>query len=210
MDGNVDALLRGGPLVRPAPRRPALFIAAEGTLVEPASFTDAGAALRWVPGAMPALSAIAGAGFLLVALGAACIDDGRDRSRRPLERIKGVLTRRLRDEAGIALADFLYCPHAPDADGRWHCGCHRPEPGLLLDAAERHCIDLQRSRLVGSTLDDIEAGHRAGCRAVLYSRRPLRRSASRLRQPDEVVRDWDEVAAPRTDRGPAPACPEFV
>jgi hypothetical protein len=38
---------------------------------------------------------------------------------------------------------------------------------LLHQAARAHHVDLRRSWMVGDTLDDIEAGRRAGCRSVL-------------------------------------------
>ena len=48
-------------------------------------------------------------------------------------------------------------------------GCLRlPQaaPGLLLEAQERHGIDLRRSFLVGDRWRDIDAGRAAGCRTV--------------------------------------------
>lgn len=40
---------------------------------------------------------------------------------------------------------FYYCPHHPDE----HCGCRKPEPGLLYDARADHAIDLKQSFVVG-------------------------------------------------------------
>jgi phosphoglycolate phosphatase-like HAD superfamily hydrolase len=37
---------------------------------------------------------------------------------------------------------------------------------MLLEAARRHGIDLAASWMVGDSESDVEAGHRAGCRAV--------------------------------------------
>lgn len=47
------------------------------------------------------------------------------------------------------------------------CFCKPPQPGLLLQAAFDHGIDLPASWMIGARLDDIEAGNRAGCRTVL-------------------------------------------
>ncbi|TMJ01401.1 MAG: HAD family hydrolase [Alphaproteobacteria bacterium] len=55
------------------------------------------------------------------------------------------------------------CPH-DDADG---CGCRKPKPGLLLNAAKRDGIALDESFMIGDRYRDIEAGHSAGCRTVL-------------------------------------------
>src|SRR5207237_9292861 len=60
--------------------------------------------------------------------------------------------------------DAVYvCPH-DDGD---RCHCRKPEPGLLLDAAGVHDVDLRASYMVGDRWRDIEAGRRAGCRTIL-------------------------------------------
>lgn len=55
------------------------------------------------------------------------------------------------------------CPHRPDEN----CRCRKPEPGLLLEAAERFDLDLPRSYLIGDALCDIAAGLAVGCRSIL-------------------------------------------
>jgi len=67
----------------------------------------------------------------------------------------------LRAEHGLELLDILYCPHDEGA-----CACRKPAPGMLLEAARRHDIDLGRSWMVGDSETDIEAGRRAGCRTI--------------------------------------------
>lgn len=42
----------------------------------------------------------------------------------------------------------------------------KPEPGMLLDAAEKWRIDLSASYMVGDRASDITCGVRAGCRTV--------------------------------------------
>jgi histidinol-phosphate phosphatase family protein len=76
--------------------------------------------------------------------------------------------RRLRDlleqDHGLTLLDVLYCPHERNA-----CRCRKPQPGMLIEAARRHDIDLAASWMVGDSESDIEAGARAGCTTVLVS-----------------------------------------
>ncbi|MDP8989656.1 MAG: HAD family hydrolase [Acidobacteriota bacterium] len=62
----------------------------------------------------------------------------------------------------LPIDDFFLCPH-DDAD---RCGCRKPRPGLLLEAAEKHRIDLSRSFMVGDRWRDIEAGAAAGCATI--------------------------------------------
>lgn len=42
----------------------------------------------------------------------------------------------------------------------------KPNPGMLLGAAEDHGLDLQRSWMIGDHDYDIECGRRAGCRTI--------------------------------------------
>jgi D-glycero-D-manno-heptose 1,7-bisphosphate phosphatase len=50
------------------------------------------------------------------------------------------------------------------------CPRRKPNPGLLLEAAEAFAIDLAASFMVGDRWRDIEAGRRAGCRTVFVDR----------------------------------------
>jgi D-glycero-D-manno-heptose 1,7-bisphosphate phosphatase len=83
--------------------------------------------------------------------------------------------------------DVRVCPH-DDSD---HCGCRKPAPGLLLDAARDHHIDLSRSFMVGDRWRDIEAGRRAGCRTILIE---YGWNERRAEDPDTTVTDLAEAA----------------
>ncbi len=73
----------------------------------------------------------------------------------------GSMHGRLRSE--VELDDVAVCPH-DDAD---HCLCRKPQPGMLIELAERWHVDLGASYMVGDSWRDVEAGRRAGCRTVL-------------------------------------------
>jgi len=62
----------------------------------------------------------------------------------------------------LPLDEIRVCPH-DDADS---CDCRKPAPGMLLDAAREHGIELERSVMVGDRWRDVEAGRRAGCATV--------------------------------------------
>lgn len=61
--------------------------------------------------------------------------------------------------------DIAYCPHKPKEG----CACRKPEPGMILELANRHDIDLSKSWMIGDMEVDIEAGKKAGCRTMLIS-----------------------------------------
>ncbi len=68
-------------------------------------------------------------------------------------------------EQGATIAGVYFCPHHPEHGiGAYlrDCPCRKPNPGMLLRAAEDHDLDLGRSILVGDMNTDILAGQRAG------------------------------------------------
>ncbi len=64
------------------------------------------------------------------------------------------------ERENIHITAVYHCPHHPDISGE--CTCRKPEPGMLLEAAEKYDIDLEHSLLVGDSERDIMAAHRAG------------------------------------------------
>ncbi len=69
-------------------------------------------------------------------------------------------------ERGVPLLDVIVCTAADDAHPN-----RKPNPGMLLEAARKHGLDLSRSWMVGDQERDIEAGRRAGCKTVLVDDR---------------------------------------
>jgi D-glycero-D-manno-heptose 1,7-bisphosphate phosphatase len=174
--------------------RCAVFIDKDGTLIEDVPYNVEPALLCFQPDSLMALSLLAAHGYALVVvtnqsgLGLGYF------TRAQLKVLQTVLQDRLREEAGIELLDFVVCPHAPGNDGRPMCRCRKPAPGMLLRAARQHRLSLAHSWMVGDTLDDVEAGHRAGCRSVLFNsggETVWRQSA--LRKPNAVCTHWSEI-----------------
>ncbi|WP_233218143.1 D-glycero-alpha-D-manno-heptose-1,7-bisphosphate 7-phosphatase [Roseateles chitinivorans] len=176
--------------------RPCLFIDKDGTLIENVPYNVDPAQLRFMPGAGQALAALSSAGLALVIV---TNQSGLARgyfTRAQFAQLQEALLQRLRDEAGVRIDDVLLCPHEPDAQGRPACLCRKPAPGMLITAARRHGLDLTRSWMVGDTLDDVEAGRRAGARGLLFDsggETVWRRSP--LREPEAVFDNWAAVAA---------------
>ena len=48
--------------------------------------------------------------------------------------------------------------------------CRKPRPGLILNAAAEHALDLERSVMVGDRWRDVAAGHSAGLPTVFIDR----------------------------------------
>lgn len=66
---------------------------------------------------------------------------------------------------GAHFDDVFYCPHHLDAklpEFRRACPCRKPEPGMVLKAAERWGLDLAGSVFIGDKQSDLDAGRAAG------------------------------------------------
>jgi D-glycero-D-manno-heptose 1,7-bisphosphate phosphatase len=96
-----------------------------------------------------------------------------------------------------ALDAIEVCYHAGASRGD-PCECRKPKPGMLLAAATRHDLDLERSFLIGDRWRDVDCAKAAGCRAIFidhgYSE-PLRE------KPDFIVQNFAEAVAQILETG---------
>jgi len=74
----------------------------------------------------------------------------------------------------LGVNHFYTCFHN-DSD---KCNCRKPEPGLILEAAQDLAIDVSRSFLVGDRWRDILAGQRAGCECFFIDYNYVEKSPS--------------------------------
>jgi len=80
---------------------------------------------------------------------------------------------------GINVTAIYHCPHHPDISGT--CSCRKPEPGMILDAAQKYDLDLKNSLLVGDSERDITAAHRAGIpETYLFSEEATKSEATKI------------------------------
>jgi len=144
--------------------RAAVFVDRDGTLVDELGFLRRAEDLRLLPAAAAGVRALNQAGLPVIVV---TNQSGLARglfSADDLAAIHARLERELARE-GARLDAILHCPHHPtegEPPLRRTCECRKPAPGLLLEAARRFELDLAASWMVGDSLDDLEAGRRAG------------------------------------------------
>lgn len=174
--------------------RAAVFIDKDGTLLEDVPHNADPTLLRFQPGALDSLAALASAGLALVVVTNQSGLSLGYFTRWQFSQLQAALERHLDKAGGIALTDFVVCPHTPARDGQPACLCRTPAPGMLIRAARAHHIDLATSWMVGDKLDDIEAGRRAGCRTLLLNTGgEIEWRRSPLRTPHARCSRWDAV-----------------
>jgi histidinol-phosphate phosphatase family protein len=171
---------------------PAVFLDKDGTLIEDVPYNVDPDLIRLSRGAGEGVAQLAEAGYAIVVVSnQSGIARGlfREFELPPVERRIRVLLAQWH----VPLAGFFYCPHHPQGEVtryRQACECRKPAPGLLYRAADELGLDLTRSWMVGDILDDVEAGHRAGCRSVLLDvGNETQWQWSDLRRPDAIAPD---------------------
>jgi histidinol-phosphate phosphatase family protein len=149
------------------------------------------AELRIYPYAPPAIRLLSEAGMqVFVISNQQGVAKGLIREE-DLAAIQAEITGRV-EEAGGRISGFYYCKHLA-AD---NCSCRKPQPGMLLRAAEENGVDLRESFMVGDTERDVMAGKSAGCSTVLLlsgklTRQDAEKSPSK---PDHIANNLAEAA----------------
>lgn len=100
-------------------------------------------------------------------------------SERDLHEVHGKMEDDL-EVYGARVDDIAYCPDRPGK----HSRCRKPAPGMILDLAEKHDIDLARSFMAGDREPDIQAGKNAGTRTAFIGRDEKRRTGADFHFPD--------------------------
>jgi len=179
----------------------AVFLDRDGTLIQDRGYIAEFSEVGFFPFAAAAVRALNRAGYLvIVASNQSAVARGLCTEEQVLR-----LHRRLQEHfrvLGADIAAFYHCPFLPGPGGKVSAYCResplrKPEPGMLLQAARDHDLDLGRCFMVGDKADDIEAGRRAGCRTVLVRTGYGKESESRLPpggKPDFIVDDLGAAA----------------
>jgi len=135
-----------------------------------------------LPEVASSLSALKAHGFALYVITNQPDVSRGTQSRETVENIHQTLS------SSLPIDDIFVCYHDDNDD----CACRKPLPGLLLEARSKHSIDLSRSFVVGDRWRDIDAGHNAGCKAILIDYGYRERAPAR--PPEATVRSLREAA----------------
>lgn len=195
------------PDLRPAGFSRAVFLDRDGVLIEDVHHLTSVDQVRLLPRVPETLARLHAAGWgLIIATNQSVVARGLI-TERQLREIHRALESALRAR-GAGIDAIYYCPHHPEGAlpaYRRACECRKPNPGMLVRAANEWHLDLGASVIVGDAASDIEAGRRAGCRTVRIGASPgcvsgitegvpARPGPPLVGGPDYVAADLEEAA----------------
>jgi D-glycero-D-manno-heptose 1,7-bisphosphate phosphatase len=165
-----------------ATMHPAIFLDRDGVIMENrASYVRDWGDVEIYPQALQSLAEASASPFKFVIItnqsavgrGIMSLEIARDINDRLVERIA---------KSGGRIDGVFMCPHAPQD----HCNCRKPEPGLLIQAAEELSIDMSKSYIIGDAISDLLAGQAAGVKQSILVLTGRGKSQSLSAKPDNL------------------------
>jgi len=150
----------------------AIFLDRDGTLIEDPGYLNHPDQVKLLEGVAEALIELRAMGYMLIVVSNQSAVARGVVSEKDLGEIHNRL-RQLLTERGAYLDQIYYCPYHPDGvipKYRKESDWRKPNPGMLLAAADEMDIDLSQSWSIGDSSRDVEAGLRAGCKTILITR----------------------------------------
>jgi D-glycero-D-manno-heptose 1,7-bisphosphate phosphatase len=145
---------------------PAIFLDRDGVLIENRSdYVRSWSQVTIFPEAIRALTNLPDNKYKIVIVTNQSAVGRRLISLETARAINGRLIDEI-EKNGIQVGGLYMCPHSPDEQ----CNCRKPQPGLLLQAAQELSLDLSASWMIGDAWSDLLAGQAAGVRGVVMVR----------------------------------------
>ena len=144
------------------PARRVVMLDRDGTVIKECHYLSEPGQVELLPGVGEGLRQLQEMGLGLVLL---TNQSGLNRGYfgwEEVERVHQVL-RELLEVEGVELEGIFICPHRPEEG----CGCRKPEPGLVDQAAQEMGFDPQAGFLIGDKGCDIDVGKRVGAQTFL-------------------------------------------
>ncbi|HET8871539.1 MAG TPA: D-glycero-beta-D-manno-heptose 1,7-bisphosphate 7-phosphatase [Aquabacterium sp.] len=173
------------------PLRKAAFLDRDGVINLDRAYVHKWDEFEFVPGAVDAMRRLKEAGYALVVV---TNQSGLARgmyTEAQYQELTAQMRQALAD-AGAEVDGVYHCPHHPKgtvAELAMDCDCRKPEPGMILRAAQDLGLALPDSILVGDKPSDIEAARAAGVGRVYIVQSDNAESSGESAQADAAYAD---------------------
>jgi len=162
----------------------AIFLDRDGTLIEDPGYINHPDQVKLLEGVPEALTELKALGYKLI------IASNQSGVARGIvtEKVLAQIHDRLKQmlaEKGAQLDRIYYCPYHPEGVVPKYCresDLRKPNPGMLLAAAQDMDIDLTQSWVIGNSSRDTEAGSKVDCKTILVDH-PTRQTQLEPGQP---------------------------
>jgi len=150
-------------------KKPAVFLDRDGTIIRQIELLHKPSQLKIFPDAAKAIRVFNELGYVTVIVTNQPVVARGIIGPKEVDHIHAVLIDRLAKKGGKIDAVY-FCPHNPKANVKKYrivCKCRKPAPGMILQAAKEHGIDLKKSFLIGDSTQDVLAAKRAKVKMIL-------------------------------------------
>lgn len=145
----------------------AIFLDRDNTLILDKGYTHKIEDLKLLPGCIEGLRKLQQEYILIVITNQEGIVMNYF-SLQDYEKFRDNMHSKLREKGVIITAEY-HCPHLPDAplqEYKKDCNCHKPQPGMFLQAQKDFNIDFSQSWVIGDKLTDINTGKNIGVKTI--------------------------------------------
>ena len=140
-------------------KSPAVFVDRDGTIIHDADYCSDPKQVKPLDGAADALRRLTNAGYTIIVI---TNQSGIGRGFYTEQQYRAFEAEVSRQLGNGVIDSTYFCPDMPGNPSE----CRKPAPGMVLQAAKEHDIDLARSFLVGDKEIDADCAHNAGVRAI--------------------------------------------
>lgn len=157
-------------------KQKAIFLDRDGTINKYIGFLKNEEEFELLDGVSEAIKEINFSGYLAIVVTNQPVIARGEASFEELNEIHNKMETLL-GKGGAYIDGLYFCPHHPHkgyegerAELKIKCECRKPNPGMILKAAEDFNVDLRKSFMVGDGENDILAGKKAGCKTALIGK----------------------------------------
>jgi D-glycero-D-manno-heptose 1,7-bisphosphate phosphatase len=173
----------------------AVFLDRDGTIIEDVGYLDDCSRIKFLPRVSEAIKLLNKSGFKVIIV---TNQAGVARGYFTEDTVKEInrYTQESLAKQGAFIDKIYYCPHHAEGtieEYKKDCNWRKPNPGMIEEAAREFEIDLENSFAIGDKSIDIEAGRRAGCKAILLASKGHPNKEGEIPLPDHIATDLYEA-----------------
>ncbi|MCC5830778.1 MAG: HAD-IIIA family hydrolase [Phycisphaeraceae bacterium] len=148
----------------------AIFLDRDNTIIQAMADRSDPEQVSLIKGAASAIASLRGLGYRIIVITNQGGVARGELTEEDVEKVNQRIDELVRQTSNTRIDRFYYCPYDPKGKVERYRKDHpwrKPQPGMILHAANDFKVDLKQSWTVGDSLHDIEAGIAAGTRTIL-------------------------------------------